>query len=178
LAGEILWVDGLLRTAPVSIEIVAARSAADRAASELVDEVFRSFMADSSAPLGVAGGEPIGSAKEILDRFPGSAHARMARPRALLHRARFCLAGDVHDPRRQALVVDDAIAKHLVDNAMDPLERELLYARVQLLTNFEVMDKVDWVLDQLRSRHARSGYTTAAERLVRERRGAPGTSPP
>ncbi len=179
LVANLPWIDAPLQAGPVEIEIVEPTSPQDREAAKLVDDTFRSFLADHSMIDGFAGGQPTGSVKRILEQYPDSVQARIARARLLLHRVRqFFGSGPLPESERHARprALDEDIGAHLAGSANDPLELELLHARVRLLTDSEYVDKVEGVLTQMAAKYPESGYTRAARKLVEARRVAPNGS--
>lgn len=172
ITGHIPWIDGRLSTPPVEIEVVAPEEVEDRAAAALVDGTFASFMTYEHTIVGMSGMSPTGSVKRILDDCPTSVHARVARSRLLVLQARKVLQDRTGAPgaerrERKARMLDlvQRIEAHLAEDPDDPLEFDLLKARVGLLRLFEVVDPLLNAIDDLIERYPDAAYAEDAKKM-------------
>ena len=173
LVGRIPWVEGMLTTEPVSIEVIDSRDLKDREAGELVDGEFASFLAGTDMIMGLTrDGEPRGSVSQILQMYPDSVQARYARSRLVYLRIRRFLSGGTGKSvairtEREAVMLKlvQTVDTQLAQNPDDPLERDLLHGKVQLLRRFEKTDLLRAALDGVIDRYPESVYANQARRM-------------
>jgi hypothetical protein len=176
LVGSIPWVDGRIETEAIEVDIVASDNQDDRQAAELVDPVFDSFMGDSRGMVGISGMDPTGSVARILNEYPDSIHAELARSRLVQLRAHRIMdsypAGMTPEqrsawPDRQSSMVKE-IDEHLRRKPDDPLKLDLLYARMKILRKLELADPLDKACDEMIAAAPNSTYAQEARELKEE----------
>jgi len=178
LSAEVLWGDWALKTNTVPIEIAAPDNTDDLCASEMVDASFASFMSPMPT-MGLASTEtgtvvPVGSVKRILEECPESVHARIAKSRLLMLQAEklSTRAMPQQNPelRRQLMLETvKSIDRRLRTQNADPLELELLDAKVKLLHRVADDTALRQAIDALVTRYPDSARARRAEGIRRER---------
>lgn len=178
--GSIFWDETVLEAAPVILEVVPPMDPENRHASDLVDATFKSFMGDVNMRLGLAGLEPTGSIKRILEECPNTVHALIVRTRLLVLQAqrlsRYVAAADtnigtLNQQRQDALA---RITHHLAANPDDPLAIDLLDGKVKLLRRLEDEKGLRESIDQLKNRYPESGRARRAEAMWAQLHSDPG----
>lgn len=185
LVGNIPWVDGNLKTAPVSVHVVRSQRVQDNLAAAAINREWLSFMGGATRT-GMRSGwkhvesgdiKPYGKVKLILEEFADSIHASFGRSQLLLHRQQaFSRQPDrsgttqiIKTNRRvRMLKMVTAIETHLQQNPNDPLELNLLQARIILLRMFEVFDPLNKALFDLIEKYPKSTYAEQARDMQLE----------